>query len=153
MNHTDVNVKELSQKTREAGVYPTRVVMWEQDSGTFATHLEVFPNDRKDNSPFFIWGNYDMSVGEALTDFDTRCAQLKVERVGRADGKQKYVLRFEVEVEAEHEAQLGTEINQIIEFLEDAIEPEHYRWQFVQTDEGFEDPDLEKVMRQSEMTG
>lgn len=78
MNHTDVNLKEVSQKREETGCYPTRVVMWEQDSGYFATHLEVFPNDRQDNSPFFIWGHYDMSLGEGLSDFGERCRLLKV---------------------------------------------------------------------------
>lgn len=73
------NVKIIAQSAwREAqgGTVKLRVVVWRQDgpagaNARYATHYEC---DLESGSPlYFHDGHYDMSMGQAILDFETRC--------------------------------------------------------------------------------
>ena len=65
----------------------------------------------------------------------------------------KHVIRFDIEVDRDTSEEVGEVVNQLIGFAVDVIEPEHYQWRTAQVDDGFDDPELEKMMSQAVMVG
>jgi hypothetical protein len=76
MNSKSVTVVRASKvKKGGKGTLPARVVIWHRKSdNSYITHVEVYPP--KPQKPYFVWGHYDMSKGEALEDFAKRVKRL-----------------------------------------------------------------------------
>ena len=65
----------LTSKVKEAeGKYPTRVVMRQVKSHTWATHLKVHPPDR---APYYILGSYFTKHEDAEVNFYKRVQELE----------------------------------------------------------------------------
>jgi len=61
----------------------------------------------------------------------------------------KYVIRLDVEVEADDQEGVGDLINQLATCGLDVVLPEHFQWRIAQLDDGLDDADLEKTMSQA----
>lgn len=72
---TELLEELLASKVKEAeGKYPTRVVMRQVKSHTWATHLKVHPPDRE---PYYILGSYFPKQEEAEANFYKRVQELE----------------------------------------------------------------------------
>jgi hypothetical protein len=81
----------------------------------------------------------------------SRNAKIALEQLkGRQEvAMPKWVIRLDLEVEAENEEAVGAMVNDMIGFAADAVEPEHYRWAIAQADEGLDDPNVEKDLQRA----
>jgi hypothetical protein len=65
---------KVSETVTGAAMEPSRVIIWKREPvrigwGEYVTHIEVMPAGRV---PFQVMGHYDLTLTEALEDFDYR---------------------------------------------------------------------------------
>ena len=59
---------------------------------------------------------------------------------------QTYVMRLDIELEANEEEDVGKELNRLIHHAKKTIDLKHFQWKICEADGGLLDPDLEKMM-------